>query len=351
MISHALLSIVVSAAPVPAPSAVAPGQGTDLTGHYTATYHHEQFVVEVLSGDRQTFFRVMSDVVREVDGSSCVCAGAGELDPSGGYKFTSGSWSRARVENGTLTLTARNSTCCARIADKGQLSFDLSKRYPSMSCSVSGKRAYFHDFADHKRRGAYVVSGDPVDVVYAEDEWMAARFKAGQHSRLGLLRTTYVDCREPHGPGATPGGTLPYRVDGTFSRQDDEGKPERTLHCDGTAGVFTEPDEGSKESSKEGTAGRCYLWHAGQLSCEGSHEPDRFAEYRELAQICLRKDKWIERHHESSWSACQVTELTEESGVLRSLRLECGWECPRTAPCNGGAFYELGTAATGKRPE
>ncbi len=80
-------------------------------------------------------------------------------------------------------------------------SFAAARREPPRGCRVSAERAHFHVVGSlpPEQRRAYVVRGDPVEVVTAPggggEGFVLGRFRGPRATTVGLLREQDLDCR------------------------------------------------------------------------------------------------------------------------------------------------------------
>jgi hypothetical protein len=299
--------------------------GADLTGEYSIPGKNGDAVVSVLQGERELFIRV---VTTDSD-RSCVCSGLGAEPGSGkGYSFgPKADFTDVREQGDGLLLAAKKASCCAR-QFQGGLRLESAQRQNVRSCSISARRAYFHGMLDRKRRGSYLVSGDKIDAVVVDDEWIAARFDAKRRS-LGLVRGVDVDCHGLPTVKSVATGIVSYRMLGSV--QDQEGDVH-ALKCDGSASVLVGSDP-----ARPGDDARCYFWRPESLSCDGSQLADHLAWDPESPRVCMRGGKW-----KLADTDCAVDRIEEQEGVLRALKVTCVWQCVGSSSCDGRAEYELG---------
>ncbi len=133
---------------------------------------------------------------------TCDGAGVAGLVTNGRYEYEddSGGTIAFLVETDAVRMTPAAgiiSFCGANWA--GDI-FTKAGYHPAGRCSVIAKRAYFHvvDRFPPERRRAYVIEGDPLDVVPVKneggDDYVLARFKGSTSTTVGLIRRADLSC-------------------------------------------------------------------------------------------------------------------------------------------------------------
>jgi hypothetical protein len=170
---------------------IARADGGDVSGTYDAAGR----TIHLLAGKGEL---VVSYSDQFGQGRTCTCLARAHNDGTGRFRFDEdeGLSGVVEIDEKQVKFDLSGPPDCCGTGWPGLPVFDVAGRTLPSTCTVKASRAYFYGDSG-KKRGAYVMRGDLVDVVAAPGD-MAAGFwlarYSGKKTTIGLLRRGDLKC-------------------------------------------------------------------------------------------------------------------------------------------------------------